>query len=83
MTIGINWKDIWKPVWKLVWAQTAPVPPTPPVRGSKGGLSGGAWLVTATDYGYLVETGSGTLKMNSKYMLDLEAKNAGATLRWN
>ncbi len=40
-------------------------------------------MVTATDYGYLVETGSGTLKMNSKYMLELEAKNAGATLRWN
>ncbi len=80
MTIGINWKDVWKDVWKPVWLQTAPVPP---VRGSKGGRSGGAWLVTATDYGYLVETGSGTLKMNSKYMLDLEAKNAGATLRWN
>ncbi len=53
-----------------------------PVRSSKGGRSGGAWLVTATDYGYLVETGSGTLKVNSKYMLDLEAQNAGATLRW-
>ncbi len=83
MTIGINWKDVWKPVWKQVWAQTAPVPPTQPVRASKGGRSGGAWLVTATDYGYLVETGSGMLKMNSKYMLDLEAQNAGATLRWN
>ncbi len=83
MTIGINWKDVWKDVWKEVWQQTAPVPPTPPVRASKGGHSGGAWLVTATDYGYLVETGSGTLKMNSKYMLDLEAQNAGATLRWN
>ncbi len=83
MTIGINWKDIWKPVWKQVWAQTTPVPPTQPVRASKGGRSGGAWLVTATDYGYLVETGSGMLKMNSKYMLDLEAQNAGATLRWN
>jgi hypothetical protein len=83
MTIGINWKDIWKPVWKQVWAQTAPVPPTQPVRASKGGRSGGAWLVTATDYGYLVETGSGMLKINSKYMLDLEAQNAGATLRWN
>ncbi len=58
-------------------------PIIPPVRASEGGRSGGAWLVTATDYGYLVETGSGTLKMNSKYMLDLEAKNAGATLRWN
>ncbi len=52
-----------------------------PVRPTKGGRSGGAWLVTATDYGYLVETGSGTLKLNSKYMLDLEARNAGATLR--
>ncbi len=49
----------------------------------KPGRSGGAWLVTATDFGYLVETGSGTFKVNSKYMLDLEAKNAGATLRWN
>ncbi len=49
----------------------------------KSGRSGGTWLVTATDYGYLVETGSGTLKLNSKYMLDLEARNAGATLRWN
>ncbi len=56
--------------------------PIPPVRGTKGGRSGGAWWVTATDYGYLVETGSGTLKINSKYMLDLEAQNAGATLRW-
>ncbi len=61
-----------------------PAPPVvPPVRATKGGRSGGAWLVTPTDYGYLVETGSGTLKLNSKYMLDLEAKNAGATLRWN
>jgi hypothetical protein len=83
MTIGINWKDIWNPVWKQVWSQTAPIPPTQPVRASKGNRSGGAWLVTATDYGYLVETGSGTLKLNSKYMLDLEAQNAGATLRWN
>ncbi len=58
----------------------APVPPA--VRASKGGRSGGAWWVTPTDYGYLVETGSGTLKINSKYMLDLEAQNAGATLRW-
>ncbi len=49
----------------------------------KARRSGGAWLVTATDFGYLVETGSGTFKVNSKYMLDLEAKNAGATLRWN
>ncbi len=47
------------------------------------GRSGGVWLVTATDFGYLVETGSGTFKVNSKYMLDLEAKNAGATLRFN
>ncbi len=47
------------------------------------GRSGGVWTVTATDFGYLVETGSGTLKFNSKYMLELEAKNAGATLRWN
>ncbi len=68
---------------RSLWEGPAPIPPTPPVRGSKGNRSGGAWLVTATDYGYLVETGSGTLKMNSKYMLDLEAKNAGATLRWN
>ncbi len=83
MTIGINWKDIWKAIWKPVWLQTAPVPPIPPVRATKGGRSGGAWLVTPTDYGYLVETGSGTLKLNSKYMLDLEAQNAGATLRWN
>ncbi len=58
-------------------------PPTPPVRALKYNRSGGAWLVTATDYGYLVETGSGMLKLNSKYMLDLEARNAGATLRWN
>ncbi len=49
----------------------------------KSSRSGGAWIVTATDFGYLVETGSGTFKVNSKYMLDLEAKNAGATLRWN
>ncbi len=49
----------------------------------KPGRSGGAWLVTATDFGYLADTGSGTLKFNSKYMLELEAKNAGATLRWN
>ncbi len=47
------------------------------------GRSGGVWIVTPTDYGYLVETGSGTFKVNSKYMLELEAKNAGATLRWN
>ncbi len=50
---------------------------------SKPGRSGGAWLVTPTDYGYLVETGSGNFKVNSKYMLELEAKNAGATLRYN
>ncbi len=50
---------------------------------TKAGRSGGAWIVTATDFGYLVETGSGKLKFNSKYMLELEAKNAGATLRWN
>ncbi len=49
----------------------------------KAGRSGGAWLVTATDFGYLVDTGSGKLKFNSKYMLELEAKNAGSTLRWN
>ncbi len=49
----------------------------------KAGRSGGAWLVTVTDFGYLVQTGSGMLKFNSKYMLDLEAKNAGATLKWN
>ncbi len=49
----------------------------------KAGRSGGTWLVTATNFGYLVQTGSGTLKVNSKYMLELEAKNAGATLRWN
>ncbi len=46
------------------------------------GHSSGVWIVTPTDFGYLVETGSGTLKFNSKYMLELEAKNAGATLRW-
>ncbi len=47
------------------------------------GRSGGVWLVTPTDFGYLVKTGSGTFKVNSKYMLELEAKNAGATLKWN
>ncbi len=47
------------------------------------GRSGEVWLVTPTDFGYLVETGSGTFKVNSKYMLELEAKSAGATLRWN
>ncbi len=47
------------------------------------GRSGGVWLVTPTDFGYLVETGSGTFKVNSKYMLDLEAKKAGAALKWN
>ncbi len=52
-------------------------------ENTTGGKSGGVWTVTAADYGYLVETGSGSFKVNSKYMLELEAKNAGATLRWN
>ncbi len=60
-----------------------PIPISPVIQAAKGGRSGGAWLVTATDRGYLVETLSGTLKISDKYMLELEARNAGATLRWN
>ncbi len=52
------------------------------VPAAKGGRSGGAWLVTATDCGYLVETKSGMFKCSSHHMLILDAQNAGATIRW-
>ncbi len=44
--------------------------------------SGGEWIAIASDVGYLVETGGGKFKIQDLSMLKLDAKNAGATVRF-
>ncbi len=44
--------------------------------------SGGEWIAIASDVGYLVETGSGKFKVQDLNMLKMDARNAGATLRF-
>ncbi len=44
--------------------------------------SGGEWMVIESDVGYQVETLGGKFKVRDLNMLKMDAKNAGATLRF-
>ncbi len=58
-----------------------PVDIAPGLSGRQS-RSGGEWTVIASDVGYLVETGGGKFKVQDLNMLKMNAKNAGATLRF-
>ncbi len=52
------------------------------VPAGRQSRSDGEWIVIASDVGYMVETGGGKFKVQDLSMLKLDAKNAGATVRF-